>query len=304
VPDDPRSDLRRWVKQRIDVGEREELLARPPKAVSHSAPPRPSRPAPHTQVVQDAVARAASPTAPKGIIPMPDRARPTSRPPAKQPATPAIVVNLFGTAARAGAKVAPVAGARTAPIAGDSMQRVADEVNTCTRCRLCETRNKAVPGVGPDNAGLVLIGEGPGSEEDLRGEPFVGAAGQLLNKILAAVDFARETVFITNIVKCRPPGNRDPQPDEVAACEPYLKRQLALLQPRVICALGRHAGSWLIGKTETMGALREGERYYEGVRVFPTYHPAALLRNPNWKRPVWEDIQKVRAEYDRLDSTP
>jgi len=190
--------------------------------------------------------------------------------------------------------------APAAAAAVDSMARVAEEVRACTRCRLHATRNKAVPGVGPDDAGLVLIGEGPGGEEDLRGEPFVGAAGQLLNKILAAVNFRREEVFITNIVKCRPPGNRDPQPDEVAACEPYLKRQLALLQPQVICALGRHAGSWLNGAPESMSQLRTGERRYAGIRVFPTYHPAALLRNPQWKRPVWEDIQKVRQEYDRL----
>ncbi len=286
MPDDPRSDLRRWVKQRIDAGEREQLVARPPKrAAARAAAPK----APQ------------APPTPPGIIPMADRARPASSTPVKQPAAKAVVVDLFGAAAPAGAKLAARAGARTVPIAGDSMQRIADEVNSCTRCELCKTRNKAVPGVGPDDAGLVLIGEGPGAEEDLRGEPFVGAAGQLLNKILAAVHFARETVFITNIVKCRPPGNRDPLPAEVAACEPYLKRQLALLQPKVICALGRHAGSWLNGKVETMGALREGERYYEGVRVFPTYHPAALLRNPHWKRPAWEDIQKVRAEYDRLD---
>jgi DNA polymerase len=197
-------------------------------------------------------------------------------------------------AAGAAADAAPAA----AP--GDSMARVAAEVRACTRCRLHATRNQAVPGVGPDDADLVLIGEGPGGEEDLRGEPFVGAAGQLLDKILAAVRFARAEVFITNIVKCRPPGNRDPEPDEVAACEPYLKRQLALLQPKVICALGRHAGSWLNGAPETMGQLRTGERRYAGIRVFPTYHPAALLRNPQWKRPVWEDIQKVRSEYDRL----
>jgi len=111
-------------------------------------------------------------------------------------------------------------------------------------------------------------------------------------------------VFITNIVKCRPPGNRDPEPDEVAACEPFLKRQLAILAPKAICALGRHAGSWLAGAPESMASLRTGKRTYAGVRVFPTYHPAALLRNPQWKRPVWEDVQKLRAEYDRLSDKP
>src|SRR6185436_4551601 len=123
-------------------------------------------------------------------------------------------------------------------------------------------------GVGPERAGVVFIGEGPGAEEDQRGEPFVGRAGELLNKILAAIRFRREDVYITNIVKCRPPGNRDPEPDEVRACEPYLRRQLALLQPKAICALGRHAGSWLAGTPESMASLRTGTRSYAGIRVF------------------------------------
>ena len=195
----------------------------------------------------------------------------------------------------------PAADSRLVPaVPGDSIERIAAEVDTCTRCRLHATRTRAVPGVGPTHAGVVFIGEGPGAEEDAQGKPFVGPAGQLLTKIIESVKFRREDVFITNIVKCRPPKNRDPQPDEVAACEPFLKRQLALLAPKVIVALGRHAGSWLAGAPETMAALRTGVRTYEGIRVFPTYHPAALLRNPQWKRPVWEDIQKVRAEYDRL----
>jgi uracil-DNA glycosylase len=190
--------------------------------------------------------------------------------------------------------------ARSHAVENDSLEQIAAEVRECTLCRLSKTRQNAVPGVGPTDAGVVFIGEGPGAEEDNQGKPFVGPAGQLLTKIVESVHFRREDVFITNIVKCRPPQNRDPQPDEVAACEPYLKRQLEVLRPKVICALGRHAGSWLAGAPETMGALRNGIRTYEGIRVFPTYHPAALLRNPQWKRPVWEDIQKVRAEYDRL----
>jgi DNA polymerase len=139
-----------------------------------------------------------------------------------------------------------------------------------------------------------FIGEGRG-RGGRAGKPFVGPH-QLLTKIIESVNLRREDVFITNIVKCRPPKNRDPEPDEVAACEPFLKRQLALLAPKVIVALGRHAGSWLAGAPESMAALRTGVRTYEGIRVFPTYHPAALLRNPQWKRPVWEDIQKMRAE--------
>jgi DNA polymerase len=210
----------------------------------------------------------------------------TVKPPASAPREPA--------AASVGAPAA-----RLEPQPGDSLQRVAAEVTACTKCRLHETRTRAVPGTGAAGADLVFVGEGPGAQEDLQGEPFVGAAGQLLTKILAAVQLGRDDVFITNIVKCRPPGNRDPLPDEIATCEPYLVRQLALLQPKVICALGRHAGMQLTGVAASMSALRAGAHRYRGIPVFPTYHPAACLRNPQWKRPVWEDIQNVRREYDR-----
>jgi DNA polymerase len=188
--------------------------------------------------------------------------------------------------------------------ASDSLAQVAAEIRACTQCRLHETRTNAVPGVGPDDAGLVFVGEGPGADEDAQGEPFVGRAGQLLTKIIESVKLRRREVFITNIVKCRPPNNRDPQPDEVAACEPYLRRQLALLQPRVICALGRHASSALLKTQDSMARLRQGRHEYAGIRVFPTYHPAALLRNPKWKRPVWEDIQNVRQVYDSPEQKP
>jgi uracil-DNA glycosylase len=180
----------------------------------------------------------------------------------------------------------------------DSLAQIAAEVRACTRCRLHKTRTQAVPGVGPEKVRLVCVGEGPGADEDRQGEPFVGRAGQLLNKILAAVKLEREEVYITNIVKCRPPENRDPEPDEVAACRPFLERQLRLLEPRVICALGRHAASALLGTQESLSKLRAGQHFYGEIRVFPTYHPAALLRNPQWKRPVWEDIQKVRQVVD------
>ena len=151
---------------------------------------------------------------------------------------------------------------------------------------------------------MLFIGEGPGADEDAQGEPFVGRAGQLLTKIIESVQLRREDVFITNIVKCRPPNNRDPEPDEIAACRPFLDRQVRLLQPRVICTLGRHAGSTLLGKQETMASLRSGRHTYAEIPLFPTYHPAALLRNPQWKRPVWEDIQKVRRAYDAAPESP
>jgi len=199
-------------------------------------------------------------------------------------------------------KAGAIQSAAAQPVAsGDSLEAIAAEVRACKGCRLHETRTQAVPGVGPANAGLVFIGEGPGADEDARGEPFVGRAGQLLTKIIESVELRRQDVFITNIVKCRPPNNRDPQPDEIAACRPYLERQVQLLQPRVICTLGRHAASVLLGKQEAMAKLRTGEHRYGGIRVFPTYHPAALLRNSQWKRPVWEDIQKVRRVYDGGD---
>ena len=185
--------------------------------------------------------------------------------------------------------------------ANDSLAQVAAEVRACTACRLHTTRTNAVPGVGPDRAALLFVGEGPGADEDAKGEPFVGRAGQLLTKIIESVQMRREDVFITNIVKCRPPGNRDPEPDEIAACRPFLERQVRLLQPRVICTLGRHAASTLLGKQDSMARLRTERHTYAEIPVFPTYHPAALLRNPQWKRPVWEDIQKVRRACDGAD---
>ena len=210
------------------------------------------------------------------------------------------------------AKAEPDAAGATSPAAipqkhaaqipqNDSLARVAAEVRACTACRLHATRTNAVPGVGPDGAALLFVGEGPGADEDAKGEPFVGRAGQLLTKIIESVQMKREDVFITNIVKCRPPGNRDPEPDEIAACRPFLERQVRLLQPRVICTLGRHAASTLLGKHESMARLRTERHTYAEIPVFPTYHPAALLRNPQWKRPVWEDIQKVRRACDGAD---
>ena len=143
----------------------------------------------------------------------------------------------------------------------------------------------------------MFIGEGPGAEEDRRGEPFVGRAGELLNKIIAAIGLAREQVYIANIVKCRPPGNRDPQPDEVAACRAYLEAQIDLVQPKVIVALGRVAAQSLLGNDLPLGRLRGVWHTVRGVDLRVTYHPAGLLRNPNWKRPCWDDMRVVR---DRL----
>ncbi len=174
---------------------------------------------------------------------------------------------------------------------------LADEAAKCVGCKLSETRNKVVFGSGNPNADLMFIGEGPGANEDRQGLPFVGAAGELLSKIIAAIGFEREDCYIANIVKCRPPGNRDPETDEVIACRGYLERQIALVEPRVIVALGRVAAQTLLSENRSLGKLRGEWFVVQGVDTRVTYHPAALLRNAGYKRPTWEDMQVVR---DRL----
>jgi uracil-DNA glycosylase len=178
-----------------------------------------------------------------------------------------------------------------------ALASLAEVVAGCRRCRLCEGRQKTVFGSGDPNADLMFIGEGPGAEEDRQGLPFVGRAGELLTRIIEAIGMTRDQVYIANIVKCRPPGNRDPQPDEVAACRSYLERQIALIRPRLIVALGRIAAQTLLGNDLPIGRMRGQWFSVLGVPVMVTYHPAALLRNPALKRPTWEDMQEVR---DRL----
>jgi len=171
-------------------------------------------------------------------------------------------------------------------------------VSKCERCGLSGGRTRTVFGSGNASSRIVFIGEAPGRDEDLQGLPFVGRAGQLLTKMLAAIGFAREEVYIANILKCRPPGNREPQEDEMTACEPYLARQLELIKPAMICALGRIAAHGLLKNTTALGVLRQGMHRYNDIPVAVTYHPAALLRNPNLKRDAWEDLQKMRKLYD------
>lgn len=178
-----------------------------------------------------------------------------------------------------------------------ALSDLAQEASGCTRCQLSEGRKKVVFGAGNPNADLMFIGEGPGAEEDRQGLPFVGAAGGLLTRIIEAIDLSRDDVYIANIVKCRPPGNRDPKPEEVAACRGYLERQIELVQPKIIVALGRVAAQSLLGEATPIGKLRGRWHSAFGVHLMPTYHPAALLRNSSLKRPVWEDMQRVR---DRL----
>ena len=172
----------------------------------------------------------------------------------------------------------------------------------CRACGLCEKRNKVVFGDGDRGASLMLVGEGPGAAEDREGLPFVGPAGELLTKMLAAIEIDREQAYIANVVKCRPPGNRDPKPEEVAACSGYLEAQVQIIRPRLILALGRVAAQSLLVTTESLGRLRGRWHEYAGVPVWVTYHPAALLRNASYKRPTWEDLQLVRDRLVELET--
>jgi len=181
-----------------------------------------------------------------------------------------------------------------------SVQELDAAINQCQRCVLGQTRTRFVFGVGDPRATLMVVGEAPGADEDLQGEPFVGRAGQLLNKILEAIHFTREQVYICNILKCRPPGNRKPQPEEIEQCLPYLRKQIQLVRPKLILCLGLTAAETLLETTESLGKLRGKVLRFEGIPLMVTYHPAALLRNPNWKRPTWEDVQAVRALHDQL----
>jgi uracil-DNA glycosylase family 4 len=183
----------------------------------------------------------------------------------------------------------------------DSLDEIARKVKKCTRCPLYETATNPVPGEGDPKAGLVCVGEAPGAKEDETGRPFVGQAGQLLTKILAAIDLTREQVFICNVLKHRPPGNRNPRPEEVEACSPYLIRQLELIKPKVIVAFGTFAAQTLLQTKAPIGQLRGLVHRYHGIPLVVTYHPAALLRNPAWKRPTWEDVKLARRI---LDSAP
>jgi uracil-DNA glycosylase family 4 len=180
-----------------------------------------------------------------------------------------------------------------------TLDEIRQELGECTRCRLHEGRNHLVFGEGNPQAALVFVGEGPGRDEDLQGKPFVGRAGELLTRIIEAIDLTRKEVYIANIVKCRPPNNRDPKPDEIQTCLPFLLKQLEAIKPRIICALGTFAAQTLLGTEERISVLRGRFHDYKGTKLMPTYHPAFLLRNPQFKRDVWEDMKRIREEYQR-----
>lgn len=218
--------------------------------------------------------------APAPALPPPVRAAPGPRPPEPRPAAPAPA-----------AAPRPALPAATG-LASADLEAIAAAVAQCRACGLCEGRKRTVPGEGSATPALVFVGEGPGADEDASGRPFVGAAGQLLDRMIAAMGFARGEVFICNVVKCRPPGNRTPEPDEAAACMPFLEAQLAVLKPQAICTLGATPLRALLGLS---GITRvHGQRHaWRGTPVVPTFHPAYLLRNPEAKKPAWADLQVV-----------
>jgi len=205
--------------------------------------------------------------------------------------TDVIVDELADEAAR------PLGGRRT-------LAQIRADLGDCTRCKLHTTRKSIVFGVGDPNAPLMFVGEAPGEQEDKRGEPFVGPAGELLDKMIEAMGWSRQSVYINNILCCRPPGNRNPQPDEVESCKPFLDARIASIAPRIIVALGRPASNTLLGRDAPISALRGKFHDRNGVKVMPTFHPAYLLREPDKKRDAWADLKLVMAELARLGITP
>jgi DNA polymerase len=271
-----------------------------PAAPSASVVPRPSAPAPP------------APAPPRAAAPPDPAARPEAVPSGAAAPVPqnglfgAAVPNHDGDEAVVGGDPKetkrPVlstpfvlAAAAQDPAGRDGLLRIRDEIGECRRCRLCERRTQVVFGVGDPGAKLMFIGEGPGADEDAQGEPFVGRAGQLLTKMIEAMGLKRSQVYIANVVKCRPPENRTPLPDEVATCSPFLFRQITAIGPRVIVCLGTPSAQAILGTRETITRLRGTFREVGGFRVMPTFHPAYLLRNPAAKREVWEDLKQVMA---------
>ena len=224
--------------------------------------------------------------------------------PAPQRISQTVHVGLFGETIAKNQQGSSRRSALSLPVTESrdpSLEAIREDIGDCRRCRLHEHRKTIVFGEGNPRAKLVFVGEGPGAEEDLSGRPFVGRAGQLLDKIIVAIGLKREDVYIANIVKCRPPGNRTPERDEVDTCEPFLLRQLAFIRPEVIVALGSPAFQCLLRTREPITRARGQWREWNGIKVMPTFHPAFLLRSPDKKREVWEDMKMVR---DYLNTTP
>jgi DNA polymerase len=285
---DRRDLVRRYLAQQLALGQAPVTLPEPMDAIPVTPRPAPAAAEPVSGPPPGPPPEAASP--PRASPPPRARPREKARWDVELPAIPppGIVVPAPDTDLFA-----------RDPLASASFDEVVARINACTLCRLHASRTNAVPGEGPAGARLVVVGEGPGANEDAQGRPFVGRAGDLLNEILAAIDCPRETVYIANVVKCRPPDNRKPQGDEAEACMPYLHRQLALIRPRVILAMGATAAEALLLTRASLGQLRNRVHLYRGIPLVVTYHPAALLRNPNWKRPTWDDVRIARQLLDR-----
>jgi uracil-DNA glycosylase len=219
----------------------------------------------------------------------------TTLPVSLTPQPPATAASVPLEIAPASQESPPERAAASAPVTlSAQLAQLAASVRDCQRCRLHQGRTHVVFGTGNPEAELVFVGEAPGYDEDVQGEPFVGAAGQLLTRIIEAMGLRRQQVYILNVIKCRPPHNRNPQPDELAACRPILQEQLACLQPKVICALGTFAAQTLLQTDEKISRLRGRFHPLGALQVMPTYHPAFLLRNPQQKRAVWEDMQRIQ----------
>jgi uracil-DNA glycosylase len=241
--------------------------AKPVAATPRAAPPAPAR-------------------AP-AVAPAPVRAPPPPRAPAPAAASPSVLFQMDSVQKPLPPLPGVVEGERP------TLDQIRVELGDCRRCKLCEGRKNIVFGSGSPRAELVFVGEGPGETEDLQGVPFVGKAGELLTKMIEAMGFHRDSVYICNVVKCRPPDNRNPEPDEVASCEPFLRAQLLALQPKVIVALGKFAAQTLLRDTTPITRMRGQWREYQGVKLMPTFHPAYLLRNPAEKKAAWSDLQQV-----------
>ena len=264
----------RYLRQQIELGGSEVVLSRPVRrTVGEAEGRRGGEP-------EQEVAVADRPSAPPPIRPSGWR---KGAPPVPGPGL---------------AVESPSHGLDDALVALETLDAVAERIRSTYCCALCPTRINAVPGEGNSRAKLFLVGEGPGATEDAQGRPFVGQAGNLLNGILDAIEVPRSSVYITNIVKCRPPQNRKPLPDEIAACIPYLHRQLEIIRPKVILCLGSTSAEAMLGVRKSLGELRGKVHTYNGIPLVVTYHPAALLRNPNWKKPTWDDVRIARQLLD------
>ncbi|MGQ0650027.1 MAG: uracil-DNA glycosylase family protein [Gemmatimonadaceae bacterium] len=275
--------------------EKPSLAATPPSAT------RPTRLGPPPQQQRTAIPPdLRTQFAPPGASLPPSDATPSRAVADQLPATAPPPLESFPQGLIVGSAAHELFGGAASP--WSSLQDIVQAVAACTKCSLYKGAKNPVPGVGNPRADFVCVGEAPGATEDEQGIPFVGQAGQLLTKILAAIHLTRDDVFICNVLKHRPPGNRNPLPDEVEACQPYLVRQIELLRPKVLLALGTFAAQTLLQTREPLGKLRGKIHRYYGVPVVVTYHPAALLRNPSWKRPTWEDVQLARRLLDRAAS--